>query len=180
MLNHCKPTLKKLILLTSISLIFFSLSSCGIYRPTDARKIPTDSLEKARKNIQEGRGISLKNMMGDKKTNYEFASSNPLWRASLSTLDFLPLVNVDYSGGVLISDWYSDNLSSNTFLKITINFLSNEVRSDSLKIIIHQKKCSNQSENSCVISLLKSNIEEELIRTIITKAKILETETKKK
>ena len=124
--------------LVFISLIFL-LNSCGIYKKTDARKIPTDGLERAKKNIEEGRGVSLKNLTGNKKTNYEFATSNPLWRASLSTLDFLPLSNVDYSGGVLISDWYSDNLDSNTFLKITINFLSNEIRSDSLKIIIHQK-----------------------------------------
>lgn len=169
----------KLILLTIIALYSLSLSSCGIYRPTDARTIPTDGLEKARKNVQEGRGISLKNMMGDKKTTYEFATSNPLWRASLNTLDFLPLSNVDYSGGVLITDWYSDNFSSNTFLKITINFLSNEVRSDSLKIIIHQKKCENKNNNNCIISLIKSNIETELRRAIISKAIIFEKELKK-
>ena len=118
--------------------------------------------------------------MGDKKTNYEFATSNPLWRASLSSLDFLPLANVDYSGGVLISDWYSNDPSSNTFLKITINFLSNEIRSDSLKIIIHQKKCADKNDNNCVISLLKSDIQEELTKAIIVKAKTLEAESTKR
>ena len=57
-------------------------------------------------------------------TNYEFSTSNPMWRASLEVLDFLPLATVDYSGGVIISDWYTDN-DPNEALKITVRFLDN-------------------------------------------------------
>ena len=115
------------------------------------------------------------------KTNYEFSSSNPLWRASLETLDFLPLNTVDYSGGTIITDWYSDNINNNQdSLKITVRFLSNEIRAGSLKIIVHKKSCSNT--NNCKTSLLpnSSKINEELTAAILNKAAIFEKETKKK
>ena len=89
-------------------------------------------------------------------TNFEFSTSNPMWRASLETLDFLPLQTVDYSGGVIISDWYSENTNKNESLKITIRFLSNEIRSDSIKIIVHKKNVTYQS--NCNISLLANTV----------------------
>ena len=102
---------------------------------------PLSAKEKRRQNIDEGRGASLGGLIGKARggTNYEFSSSNPMWRASLETLDFLPLTTVDYSGGVIITDWYSDNNGSKESLKITVRFLSNEIRSESIKIIIHKK-----------------------------------------
>ena len=99
-----------------------------------------------------------------------------MWRASLETLDFLPLTVVDYSGGVIITDWYGEN--QNESLKITLRFLSNEIRTDSLRITVHQKSCSINS--NCKIKILKSKIEEELIVSIIKKAAILEKDSKKK
>ena len=102
-----------------------------------------------------------------------------MWRASLETLDFLPLQTVDYSGGVIISDWYSENTNKNESLKITIRFLSNEIRSDSIKIIVHKKTCNVQS--NCNISLLANTvIKEELRSTILREASLLEKEQKKK
>jgi len=66
--------------------------------------------EKRRINIEEGRGASIGSILGKVgSTNYEFSTSNPMWRASLETLDFLPLTTVDYSGGIIITDWYSEN-----------------------------------------------------------------------
>ena len=101
-----------------------------------------------------------------------------MWRATLETLDFLPLTTVDYSGGTVITDWYSEN-NSNESIKITVRFLSNEIRSDNLKIIVHKKKCSAPS--NCTTSLLKSNtIQSELISTIVQKAALLERADKKK
>ena len=100
---------------------------------------PTSAEDKRIQNIKEGKGASLGSILGARGgTNYEFSTSNPLWRATLETLDFLPLGTVDYSGGVVITDWYSDSNDSES-IKITIRFLSNEVRSDSIKIIIHKK-----------------------------------------
>ena len=159
-------------------LFSFALSSCG-NKFGDTRKTPTNALERARKNVEEGRGASIGTMLGNRGgTNYEFSSSNPMWRASLEILDFLPLNTVDYSGGMIISDWYSD-LSNNESVKITIRFLSNEVRSDSLKIIVHKKNCS--SNQDCKIALINnSTLVNELRSSIVRKAAVLEKENKNK
>ena len=160
-------------------LIFaFIFSSCG-GKFGDARKIPTNAQERARKNVEEGRGASVGGLFGRGNTNYEFSSSNPMWRASLEILDFLPLNTVDYSGGMIISDWYSD-FSNNESIKITLRFLSNEVRSDSLKIIVHKKNCS--SNQDCKISLINNDgtLVNELRSSIIRKAAILEKEKNNK
>jgi len=102
-----------------------------------------------------------------------------MWRASLEILDFIPMTTVDYAGGMIISDWYSDNNKSNESIKITLRFLNNEVRSDSLKVIVHKKACA--STQSCKITLLKnSKIDEELKSTILREAALLEQEDKKK
>ena len=97
--------MQKFSILTLILILFFT-SSCGIYKKVDSREVPINAQERARKNVNEGSGISLKGLVGNSGNNFEFSSSNPLWRASLNTLDFLPLSNVDYSGGIIISDWY--------------------------------------------------------------------------
>ena len=165
-------------LILSFFVFIFAFTSCGS-KFGDARKTPTNALERARKNVEEGRGASIGGILGNRGgTNYEFSSSNPMWRATLETLDFLPLSTVDYSGGTVITDWYSEN-NSNESIKITVRFLSNEVRSDNLKIIVHKKKCSAPS--NCTTSLLKGNkIGSELISTIVRKAALLEQADKKK
>lgn len=159
-------------------IVFFAfISSCNIYRPTNARETPSSGLERARKNIEEGRGFSLKNL-NNKNTTYQFASSNPMWRASLDILNFIPLTTVDYSGGVIITDWYSDNLNSRESLKITIQFLSNEIQANSLMILVHKKTCS--TVNSCTISKVNSKINQELLTSILKKASTLEKESNNK
>ena len=157
------------------------LTSCEAlkYKKVDTREVPIKGSDRARKNIEEGGGVSLKNVLNKRGgTNFEFSSSNPMWRASLEILDFLPLSTVDYSGGMIVSDWYTGD-STNESIKIAIRFLSNEVRSDSLKIIVHKKKCSNR--DNCSVTLVKnSKISNELRSTILNKAAILEKESKNK
>ena len=145
------------------------LFSCGLYKPVDARKIPQQARDKAKQNIKEGRGVSVGNLIKRRGGgSFEFSSSNPMWRASLEILDFLPLTTVDYSGGIIITDWYSDTQNSNESIKITVRFLSNEIRSDSVKVIVHNKKCTTQ--NQCKVIQTKSKISEELTSSILTKA----------
>ena len=122
-----------------ISFIIISLvSSCGGVKKVDTRKVPISGPERAKKNVKEGRGVSLGAMVGgNRSTNYEFSTSNPMWRATLDVLDFLPLATVDYSGGVIISDWYTDNTNSNQALKVTVRFLSNTVQTNSLKVNVN-------------------------------------------
>ena len=131
----------KLLALTIIAIL--ALNSCKALKPkwVDTRNVPTDARERARKNIEEGRGVSLGNL-GNRKTTYQFSSSNPMWRASLEVLDFIPLTTVDYSGGVIITDWYNDN-AGNDAIKVTVRFLSNEVRTNSIKVVVHKKTCDN-------------------------------------
>ncbi len=158
-------------------IIFSILSSCGGFQKVDTRKVPISGPERAKKNVKEGRGVSLGGMIGgNRSTNYEFSTSNPMWRATLDILDFLPLSTVDYSGGVIISDWYTDNSNSGQALKITVRFLSNTVQTNSLKITVHRKKCSvNQS---CNVELFQSRIQEELMASILKKAAIYEKQKK--
>jgi len=159
-------------------LIFLTITQCGIYKKTNTREIPTNAQERARKAVDEGRGIAIGNVFKGGKTNYEFSSSNPLWRASLETLDFLPLTNVDYSGGIIISDWYSASNSDQDAIKISLRFLSNEIRSDSLKVTVFKKNCTNN--NNCSVYTVNTKIREELVKTILSKAAELEEEDKNK
>ena len=155
------------------------LNSCGIWDPADARKIPPSADERVKKNLEEGRGITLGGMIGGKGgTNFEFASSNPMWRATLEILDFLPLANVDYSGGVISTDWYNEGAASDESIKITIRFLTNEIRADGIRIIVHKKKCN--SEQKCSIRKVSSAIENELQVAILKKAAIFDKEFRSK
>ena len=127
---------KKILVIISIFMMIVLTSCNGFFKYSPAKDNPTKGTERARKNVEEGRGVTLGGLArAGRGTNYEFSTSNPMWRASLEILDFLPMTTVDYSGGIIISDWYSDNSNSNKeSIKITIRFLSNEIRSDSMNI----------------------------------------------
>jgi hypothetical protein len=169
---------KKSLILIFLALLFFT-SSCGAYKKVDQRQLPDTAKGKARKNVDEGRGAGLGGLLKGGGTNYEFSTSNPIWRASLETLDFLPMNTVDYSGGIIITDWYSEKGSSKESIKITVRFLSNEIRSDSVKIVVHKRICDNSS--NCVVNLLTNSlIQNELQSTIIKKAALLDKLDKNK
>ena len=119
----------------TIALLF--LTSCGkdMFTFPSARDVPVDVNERVEKNIEEGRGTSLGGIIaGRGKTTYQFSTSNPMWRASLEILDFLPLTTVDYSGGMIITDWYTED-SSKDSIKISVRFLANEIKTENLKNI---------------------------------------------
>ena len=178
LLNYfCKNFL--LVLKGLVILIF--LGSCGIsniYKPVDARKVSPSSQERVKKNLEEGKGFSvLDGMKGNKNTTYQFATSNPMWRATLEILDFLPLSNVDYSGGIITTDWYNEGSATDESIKITVRFLSNQIRSDGLKVIVHKKKCSLQQ--SCSVKKISSKLQQELQVAILKKAIVYEKQTVK-
>jgi len=170
----------KRIFITFQSLVLLCfLNACGgIWQPADARKTPVNADERAKRNLEQGKGFTLMGGSRNKKTNYEFASSNPMWRATLEILDFLPLANVDYSGGIITTDWYTEGTSSDESLKITIRFLTNEVRADGLKVIVHKKKCN--IGQVCAIKKIDSALENELRVAILKKATIFEQQDIKK
>ena len=153
--------------------IVISLTSCEAFKPkkVNTREVPINAQEAARKNVEEGKGISVKGLLGGGRGgNFEFSSSNPMWRASLEVLDFLPLTTVDYSGGVIITDWYSEN--KDEAIKITLRFLSNEISANSLKIIVHKKNC--YKNNDCSTKIFNSKINEELLASILKEAALLD------
>ena len=157
--------------LVGIALLSF-LNSCGIYQPSDARKVSPNVNERVKKNLEEGKGLTLGGLRGGTGTSYQFASSNPMWRATLEILDFLPLANVDYSGGIITTDWYNEGTASDESIKITVRFLTNEIRADGIKIIVHKKVCNAQQK--CAVKKISSALETELQIAILKKAAIIE------
>ena len=156
------------------------LSSCKLAKMGgDARENPPDPKLRVQKNLEEGKAFRLKDLGSNGRGgNFEFASSNELWRASLDTIDFIPLSSVNYSGGVIITDWYSNNNSTNESVKISIRFLTNEIRSDALDIKVFYKKCSLQE--SCQITDKTNALSNDIEKKILTKATLYKKENKSK
>lgn len=159
-----KSILRNIFLLISLGVI---LASCNGKLPGgDARKNPSDPELRVKQNVEQGKSFQLNEVFKDKSGVFDFASSNELWRASLDTIDFIPLVSANYSGGIIISDWYSK--SPDQSLKITLRFLSNEIRSDAIVIKIFEKNCT--SEQVCSVSENVGNLKDEIKKEILKKA----------
>jgi len=158
--------------------LIISLNSCGIYRPTDAREVSPNPEERVKKNIEEGKGFKLFDSERRSGTTYEFASSNELWRATLDTIDFMPLTTANYSGGIIVTDWYSDNQNLDENLKITVRFLTNEIRSDALDLKIFYRNCD--SSNRCTVTEKEGSLVTELKKEILKKAIIYKEQAKVK
>ena len=162
-----------------ISTLLFQ-TACGPfkYKKVSAKDFPPDPDLRIKKNMEEGRGFRI---LGKSKkgTNYEFASSNPLWKATLDTIDFMPLVSANYSGGIVITDWYADGNNSNESIKISIRFLTNEIRSDALNVNIFVKECSSDL-NNCKINKTNSELVNELKIKILKKASLYEKQSLEK
>jgi len=146
-----------------IFLILFILTSCS---GPDARKVPVNADERVKKNIEEGRGFRL-GSIGKSGGDFMFASANPMWRATMEKIDFAPLSVVDYGGGIIITDWFSDD-SSDDQIKISIRFLSNEIRSDAIRVNIHKKSCENF--NKCEIKEIQNSTNDQIKLAILKKA----------
>ena len=160
-------------ILVIILLILPMLSSCGIYRPVSAKDYPPEPEKRIKKNMEEGRGIRI--FKGRKKGGtFDFASSNALWRASLDTISFMPLLTVDYGGGIIVTDWFNSTNDANQSIKISIQFLSNEIRSDALDIKVFKKKC--EINKNCKIVSSEGKLNNELKLAILKKAAIFEKE----
>ena len=172
---------KKVRFLFFSGFVLFSLISCEGMPGGDARENPPNPELRVKKNLEEGRGFRLDTAIKDnfgKGGDFLFASANELWRASLDTIDFMPLSSVNYSGGIIITDWYSDGNNLDESVKISIRFLTNEVRSDALDIKVFYKKC-NQIIN-CKVSQKTGSLVAELKKEILSKAAIYKKQNKDK
>tara|TARA_B100000902_G_scaffold245261_1_gene232215 strand:+ start:217 stop:756 length:540 start_codon:yes stop_codon:yes gene_type:complete len=169
--------ISKIVFFCSITVFF--LNSCNGKLPGgDARKFPDDPKKRVEQNLKEGRGFKIMDMVKDKPGGvFNFASSNELWRASLDVIDFMPLSSVNYSGGIIISDWYSSEQNSNESIKISIRFLTNEIRSDALDIKVFNRRCI-KSLIDCKITSSEGVVVTELKKEILKKATIYKKENK--
>lgn len=164
-------------------LIFFLLFlGCAKTDPVTGEKVLIEPNPEKRAQDARDKGGGLLGTITGKGTgtgnSYEFSSSNILWRATLKSLDFLPIINADYSGGIIIYDWYSENINSNEFIKISIRFLNNEVRSESLLITAHKKICN--SKEQCQTNKLGDNFSREIKNTILNEARLIKISESKK
>ena len=166
-------------LFTLLIFILFFLNSCGFYKRSDIKDNPVNVDERVKKNIQEGRGFRF-GKGATRGGDFDFASSNPLWRGAVDVLDFVPLTNASYSGGIIITEWFSaenDSGSTNRELKLTVRFMSNEIRADAIQVLVFEKSCM---QNDCKTKKIKSKLESELKLAILKKAALFERDDFKK
>jgi len=163
-----------------IFIIITFLNHCAKTNPITGEKvlIETDTAKKSREFVDKQGGLFGDIGGKNKSTTFEFGTSNVLWRATLKSLDFLPLLNADYSGGIIIYDWYSQANNPKEQIKISIQFLNNELRSDSIKITAHKKICDNADR--CSNSTTDQNFANSIKENIIASARMLKIEEAKK
>ena len=170
----------KLIKFSALTIFtLFLLNSCGWYKRSDIKDNPVNVDERVKRNIQEGRGFRF-GSGATRGGNFDFASSNPLWRGAIDVLDFVPLTNASYSGGIIITEWFASESSAentNRELKITVRFMTNEIRADAIKVLVFEKSCM---QNNCKTRKIKSKLEGELKLAILKKAALFEKDDFKK
>ena len=108
-------------------------------------------------------------LFGGGQSTAQFAADNMLWRASLQTLNFIPLISANYSGGVIVTDWYSRE-NSNDAIKIQVVFKSDELSTNSIEIISHKKICNT---NGCRTTAMDQNFNSEIKNKILERARVL-------
>ena len=168
-----------------VLLIPFILTACktpdGKYKLPggDARKFPADPKKRVQQNIEQGKSLQVNKILGGQKGGvFDFASSNELWRASLDVIDFMPLSSVNYSGGIIITDWYSSGQNSSDSIKISIRFLTNEIRADALNIKVFNRQCLDTI--NCKITESSGMVGKELKKKILKTAALYKEENKNK
>ena len=178
-MNFIKNSHKNLIFLPLLICLMILLNHCAKTDPITGEKVleETDSTKKAREFVAKQGGLFGDIGKNNSGTNFEFSTSNVLWRATLKNLDFLPLVNADYSGGIIVYDWYS-NKGENQSIKISVRFLSNELKSSSVVVAGHKRICDDLGK--CFVEKLDNKFTEEIKESVIATARQIKIEDTKK
>ena len=174
---------KTIVLFTFLSLFIFS---CAKDKPKDditgkdKEWLPRLD-DRIAKEAAEGKGLFGKSgIIGGKSGgggNITFANTNIMWKASLKALEEIPLIQVDYAGGMIITDWYGIGSSDKKEeIKITVKFTSDEISSTSFNVITHKRICIN---NNCSTELGKSSFNESIKDAIVASARSLSIEEQK-
>ena len=144
----------------------------------ERRTYELNEKERIKQNVEKGGGIFGDLGKSSKETTFSFGTSNVLWRATLKSLDFMPLASIDYAGGILVTDWYSENANPQERIKIMVRFLSNELRTDSVVVIAHKMNCNAQGV--CSTTILNEKFNDSIKDTIINAARLIKIEDEKK
>ena len=147
---------------------FLLIASCSYLPDLSGPPIEPNAKKRAQQNVIDGKGIKIFNRNGNSGGNFSFASSNPMWRATLDILDFMSIASSDYSGGVIITDWYSES-DPDEAVKFNIRFLSNDIRADGININLYKRTCKGQN---CTTRQIKDELIFELKDKILKKAAI--------
>ena len=135
------------------------------------RKVSGNAKARVKQNMEEGRGIKFGNVAKRGSGEFEFASSNEMWRATLDIVDFIPLSSVDYGGGIIITDWYNNDSKDNSSIKIMVRFFSNEIRADGIEVTVYKKNCKQDQSSNCS-TIIKNDMSNEIKLAILKKAAI--------
>ena len=93
-----------------------------------------------------------------------------LWRASLDTLSFMPLVQTDSNGGVIVTDWYANPSAPNERMKLTVSILDQDLRADALRVAASRQVLQN---GQWVDAPVKAATVQKLEEIILTRARSL-------
>jgi hypothetical protein len=158
-----------------ILLTFIFISNCEKSKDpiTGKTKRIEQNVEK-RAEAYRDKGGGIFNSNKSSGTTFEFNTSNVLWRASLKTLDFMPLSSASYSGGLIITDWYEDK---NEAIKMEVRFLSNVLSANSIRVISYKKTCEKQN---CLTRKLDDSFNKNIQDKIINMARTISIEDEKK
>lgn len=178
MKNCCKNTtifeIKKCLIIIAL----LSTTSCGIF---DKKENKDESLKKEerfepnvfkRSENSVGRGTTL---FGGGKKAAEFAADSVIWQASLKAMEDIPLSQVNYTGGVIISDWYSSG-SSNESIKISVFIKSARLETTSVEVKSFKKTCEN---DTCKTIPLQDSFNNSIKDKILARARTISLEKKK-
>ena len=157
--------------------LFLVLANCAAEKdPVSGKKILREPnvFKKVEDNAAQGKGLIKGGIggIGNNNTTYNFGTSNVLWRSTLKTFDFMPLQTVDYSGGVIITDWYGSG-NDNKQIKFTINFLSDKLATESINVSGFVRECE---QLNCKTSKASPNTNSKIKMQILEYARKLSIE----
>jgi Domain of unknown function (DUF3576) len=114
----------------------------------------------------------------NKQLKSELAASNVttigvnayLWRASLDALSFMPMLQTDSNGGVIVTDWYVNPANPGERVKVTVTILDRDLRADALRIAASRQIAQN---GAWVAAPVQAATVQKLEDIILTKARDL-------
>ena len=138
------------------------------------KEIFEPNVQKRTEKYRDSTGGILGNFGKKNSGTFDFANSNVLWRASLKSLENIPLQSASYAGGILVTDWYGNN---NESIKIEINFKSDKLESSSIIVKSFIKKC--QTTSSCATTSGADTFNTEIKTKILSQARQIALEDNK-